>query len=66
MYSTFLGTGKTMLMDLFYDALPDDLPKKRVHFHAFMMEIHSSKKRHISLYSNLTLNRNPSIENASR
>ncbi|KAI0230103.1 ATPase [Massospora cicadina] len=35
-----LGTGKTMLMDLFYTALPADFPKRRVHFHAFMIEVH--------------------------
>lgn len=29
-----------MLMDLFYDCLPDDIPKRRVHFHAFMIDVH--------------------------
>ncbi|KAJ9060431.1 ATPase [Entomophthora muscae] len=28
-------------MDLFYNALPSHLPKRRVHFHAFMIEVHS-------------------------
>lgn len=36
------GTGKTMLMDLFFDSIHDypQLTKKRVHFNKFMLEIH--------------------------
>lgn len=36
-----VGTGKTMLMDLFYQTLPPSITRKRrVHFHAFMIDAH--------------------------
>ncbi|ESK96976.1 mitochondrial atpase [Moniliophthora roreri MCA 2997] len=36
-----VGTGKTMLMDLFYSTLPPNINRKRrVHFHAFMIDVH--------------------------
>lgn len=36
-----VGCGKTMLMDLFYDEVPVE-KKQRVHFHSFMLDVHSS------------------------
>jgi cell division protein ZapE len=35
-----VGAGKTMLMDMFFDAV-EGLPKRRAHFHAFMADAHA-------------------------
>ena len=36
-----VGSGKTMLMDLFYDTLPHNITSKtRIHFHNFMQDVH--------------------------
>lgn len=36
-----VGSGKTMLMDLFYDTLPPTVRSKtRIHFHNFMQDVH--------------------------
>ncbi|XVE98651.1 hypothetical protein REPUB_Repub03eG0125300 [Reevesia pubescens] len=41
-----VGTGKTMLMDLFFNQLPSNWRKKRIHFHDFMLNVHSRLQRH--------------------
>lgn len=38
-----VGRGKSMLMDLAYDAIAAS-PKKRAHFHAFMLDVHQRLK----------------------
>ncbi|KAG9133745.1 hypothetical protein Leryth_018439 [Lithospermum erythrorhizon] len=41
-----VGTGKTMLMDLFFNQLPDKWKKKRIHFHEFMLDVDSRLHKH--------------------
>jgi cell division protein ZapE len=40
-----VGRGKTYLMDMFYDCLPDE-GKLRLHFHRFMARIHQALNAH--------------------
>lgn len=41
-----VGSGKTMLMDMFYDTLPSSVASKtRIHFHNFMQDVH--KRLHV-------------------
>lgn len=38
-----VGSGKTMLMDMFFDTIPSHiLSKTRIHFHTFMQDVHKS------------------------
>ncbi|XP_022859705.1 AFG1-like ATPase isoform X1 [Olea europaea var. sylvestris] len=41
-----VGTGKTMLMDLFFEQLPCNWRKKRIHFHDFMLDVHRRLQKH--------------------
>ena len=43
-----VGRGKTMLMDLFFDASPVRR-KRRVHFHEFMADVHEHIRQFLSL-----------------
>ena len=49
MYMNFCvqGSGKTMLMDMFFDSADVRL-KQRSHFNAFMLDVHSSE--HCSVF----------------
>ena len=55
-----VGTGKSMLMNLFLNSLSSDVTYRRVHFHAFLQEVtqhvHETKKnqKQTSAYSILT------------
>ncbi|WFD02683.1 peroxisome-assembly ATPase [Malassezia obtusa] len=46
-----VGTGKSMLMDLFYNTLPENITRKRrVHFHQFMIDVHKRSHAYKSKY----------------
>lgn len=46
-----VGTGKSMLMDLFYDTLPENIQsKRRIHFHQFMIDAHKRMHAFKSLH----------------
>ncbi|KAK0266283.1 ATPase [Friedmanniomyces endolithicus] len=48
-----VGSGKTMLMDLFYDTLPENIHSKtRIHFHNFMQEVHKEVHKIKILHGN--------------
>jgi cell division protein ZapE len=49
-----VGRGKTFLMDLFYDCLPQE-GKLRLHFHHFMARIHHALKEHAGQQDPLVL-----------
>ena len=50
-----VGRGKTLLMDLFYQALPDHVARERVHFHSFMNRVHQALKQHRNIADPLKL-----------
>lgn len=48
-----VGSGKTMLMDLFYDTLPSNIHSKmRIHFHNFMQDVHKELHKMKMKYGN--------------
>lgn len=48
-----VGCGKTMLMDLFFDTLPPNIPSKtRIHFHNFMQDVHKRMHKAKVRYGN--------------
>lgn len=48
-----VGSGKTMLMDLFFDTLPPNMTSKtRIHFHNFMQDVHKRLHRVRMLHGN--------------
>lgn len=48
-----VGCGKTMLMDLFYDTLPENVRSKtRIHFHNFMQDVHKRMHQRKMMHGN--------------
>jgi predicted ATPase len=48
-----VGSGKTMLMDLFFDTLPPNITSKtRIHFHNFMQDVHKRLHKTRTQYGN--------------
>jgi protein AFG1 len=48
-----VGSGKTMMMDLFYDTLGSNIDRKtRIHFHNFMQEVHKELHKMKMRYGN--------------
>ena len=41
-----VGRGKTLLMDIFYQSLPAEVPGERAHFHSFMNRVHALLQQH--------------------
>ena len=41
-----VGRGKTLLMDIFCQSLPDEILRERTHFHSFMNRVHASLQQH--------------------
>ena len=41
-----VGRGKTLLMDIFYQSLPAEVPSERTHFHSFMNRVHATLQQH--------------------
>ncbi len=41
-----VGRGKTLLMDLFFQSLPPEVPGERIHFHRFMNDVNRALQGH--------------------
>ena len=50
-----VGRGKTLLMDLFFQCLPDHIPGERIHFHGFMNDVHQALQAYRNTRSPLRL-----------
>ena len=57
-YILYVGAGKTMLMDLFYSSARV-AKKQRVHFNAFMLDVHNRK---LNTYSRISTSTCPSVK----